>query len=379
LNGDPQSLGLRNQMDQLAILARTLLPSMLDSASGLFPHKALWTSNGLHPIGTNVLYSAMSAIGIQTDAHDEQSKIVDLGSTLNALYERALRRSSSLSALAATVWALALAGDDRTNLLLQTTQRRFRASMSSSMELGLVLSALAAYIDAFPDSRSETATIAMAAQHELVSRFSDSSQLFRGSSAPLRLRRAAHLKMTSFASQVYPIHGLAHFARSAETSPPTQILRAADRLVEMQGPLGQWWWIYSSSTGAVVEGYPIYAVHQDAMAFMALAPLQNLGLRSYGRELAGGLQWIFGDNELGTSLANFERVFISRCIQRKGGDADGPFGMSRSQHRRALLASWGFGSSAALEATPQELEILQECRPYHLGWLLYARSLIKDW
>jgi hypothetical protein len=379
LKVDPLSSDMRNQMDQLAKLARTLLPSMLDSASGLFPQKAVWTSNGPHPIGTNVLYSAMSAIGIQMDSHDEKTRMVDLESTLDALYERALRRSSSLSALAATIWALAVAGDDRTNLLLQIIQRRFRASMSSSMELGLVLSALAAFIEAFPGSRSEPATTAVAAQHELVNRFSDSSQLFRGSSAALRPRRAAHLKMTSFASQVYPIHGLAHFARSAETSPPTQILRAADRLVEMQGPLGQWWWLYSPSTGAVVEGYPVYAVHQDAMAFMALAPLQNLGLRSYRRELAGGLQWIFGDNELGTSLADFERVFISRCIQRKGGDADGPLGMSRSQHRRALLASWGFASSAASEPRPQELEILQECRPYHLGWLLYARSLIEGW
>jgi hypothetical protein len=379
LNVDPQSSGMRNQMDQLAILARTLLPAMLDSASGLFPQKAVWTSNGLHPMGANVLYSAMSAIGIQADSRDEASRMVDLGSTLNALYERARRGSSSLSALAATTWALAVARDDRTNLLLQTIQRRFRASKSSSMELGLVLSALAAFIEGFPGSRSEPATIAVAAQHELVNRFSDSSQLFRGSSAALRPRRAAHLKMTSFASQVYPIHGLAHFARAAETPPPTQILRAADRLVEMQGPLGQWWWIYSSSTGAVVEGYPVYAVHQDAMAFMALAPLQNLGLRSYARELAGGLQWIFGGNELGTSLPDFERVFISRCIQRRGGDADGQFGMSRSQLRRALLGSWGFGSSAALEASPHELEILQECRPYHLGWILYARSLIEDW
>jgi hypothetical protein len=185
--------------------------------------------------------------------------------------------------------------------------------------------------------------------------------------------------MTSFASQVYPIHGLAEYARVTETSPPQEILSAADRLVELQGPLGQWWWIYCPRTGRVVEGYPVYAVHQHAMAFMALAPLVNLGLRHYQEELGRGLQWLFGSNELGTPLVDFDAAFVSRCIQRRGGDAEGSLGMSHAQWWRAVLSSWRLRPRGRTEPDQDELEILDEYRPYELGWLLYARSLAAGW
>jgi hypothetical protein len=185
--------------------------------------------------------------------------------------------------------------------------------------------------------------------------------------------------MTSFATQVYPIHGLAEYARVTGTSPPREILRAADRVVELQGPLGQWWWIYRPSTGGVLEGYPVYSVHQHAMAFMALAPLVNLSLRDYREVLGRGLQWIFGPNELDAPLVDFEDAFVSRCIQRRGGHAEGVLGMSRSQWWRTVLSSWSRESPARPKPGPAELEVLEEYRPYELGWLLYARSLVAHW
>jgi hypothetical protein len=366
-------------MERLAVVARKLLPSMWDESSGLFAHKVVRSPAGVRPVRRNALYSAISAIGIENDRQDGKSRAVELDGTLDALCALALRKSSSTDLLAATIWALAVAGDSRTTSLLETLVRRFKASGCSSMELGLVLSGLAAAIDASPGQRDAGATVAAEATRELVKRFSDAAQLFRGSSWAIRPRRQLQWKMTTFANQVYPIHGLAQFSRAAETTPPIQIQRAADRLVEMQGALGQWSWIYSANTGAVVERYPVYAVHQDAMAFMALAPLHKLGMRSYRDELARGLRWIFGQNELRTSLVDFERSFISRCIQRRGADAEGPLGMSGSQWRRVILSSWGHRSSANEEPGPDDLEILEECRPYHLGWLLYARSLISDW
>jgi hypothetical protein len=375
----PQAIDLPARMDRLATLAQQLLPSMLDARSGLFAQKTLWGAHGPQSVDTNALYSAMAAIGIHNDDAQGRMVSVRLDVTHDALVDLSLAAGSSMGLIAATTWALAAAGDERTGTVLNVIEHRFEPIRSSSMEIGLVLSALAAVVDTFPPLRDKAAGVAAPATQELIARFSGAARLFRGSSWAIRPRRLLEWNLTSFASQVYPIHGLAQCARAFETPAPQQIRDAADQLVAMQGPLGQWWWIYSIRTGAVLEAYPVYSVHQDAMAFMALASLEGLGFDSYRAELARGLAWIFGENELHTPMVDFDRGFMSRCIQRRGSDADGIFGMSPAQRRRVVLSSWRLRkqSDAALELN--ELEILHEARPYHLGWVLYARSLVKDW
>jgi hypothetical protein len=366
---------MRSQIDELATLARRLLPSMLDEQTGLYAQKVVWDKIGPQAKGSSRLYSAMSAIGISRDT--QRGSLETPNTTLGSLHALALEGPSTTGELAATIWALAEAGDDRADQLLRLFIPRFKPSASSTMELGLVLAASAAAIDAFA-SAGVVARPATAAADELLARFSSSANLFRGSASALRPRQKLQARMTSFASQVYPMLGLVEFARATGTTPPAQVTKAADRLVELQGPLGEWWWIYSSKTGAVLEGHPVYSVHQHAMAFMALAPLQNLQLGTYSSDLARGLQWIFGDNELKTPVVDFGHDMVARCIQRIGSDADGPLGLSVPQWRKVVLSSLGL-RSVRPPATENDLEILWECRPYELGWLLYARSLINDW
>jgi hypothetical protein len=368
-------LSMRSQIDELTTLARKLLPPMRDEQTGLYAQKVVWTKTGPEARGSNRLYSAMSAIGISRDSAHRELGV--LHTTLRSLHALALNGPSTTGELATTIWALAEARDDRAEELLHQFMPRFKPSASSTMELGLVLAALAATVDAFANT-DVVAPPATAATNEVLERFSGSANLFGGSASALRPRQKLQSRMTSFASQVYPILGLAEFARATSTTPPPQVTKAADRLVELQGPLGQWWWIYSAKTGAVLEAYPVYSVHQHAMAFMALAPLQNLRLGTYSSDLARGLQWLFGDNEMKASLVDFEQDVLARCIQRTGADSDGPLGMSRSQWRDVILSSWGLRSPRP-EAAGDHLEILRECRPYELGWLLYARSLISDW
>lgn len=369
---------LRTRMDQLAMLGRRLLPSMFDANSGLFVHKIVWSADGLHASGTNAWYSAISAIGLHNDDTAEVVPI-RLDATTDTLLDACLRKRSSIGLIGATTWALAAATDTRTGSAVEVLDHRFNPIRSSSMELGIALAGLAAVIDAFPRLAPQAARIAALAKEELLHRFSHNAELFRGSSWAFRPRRLLQRNLTSFASQVYPIHGLAQYARASETSPPEHIRRAAERLIATQGELGQWWWIYSVRNGDVIEGYPVYSVHQDAMAFMALASLENLGLGSYRGALARGLAWVFGENELRTPLVDFDRALVSRCIQRRGADANGPFGMSRQQRRRVVLSSWRLRKPLDLAHGRGELEILEEDRPYHLGWLLYARSLVKSW
>jgi hypothetical protein len=367
-------------MEQLAAVGRMLLPSMLDP-SGLFAHKALRRPQGIQAFGTNYLYSAMSVIGLAKDRSDTRSK-VHLGDTLDKLYALSVGESSQpTGVLAATSWALAAAHDPRSDSLARVMAHRLRVSTSSSMELGLVLSALAAVIDESPASREQSLTLAGLVERELLGRFSDPAQLFLGDPRTLRAAHPFRMRITSFASQVYPIHGLAELARVRETDPAQQIVRAADHVVETQGELGQWWWVYSPRSGRVLESYPVYSVHQHGMAFMALAPIQNLGLRTYASHLERGVQWLFGQNEIDTPLVDFDHTFISRCLQRRGSDADGLLGMSTSQRVGLRLSSWGMRRPKDVGSPPDalELELLDECRSYELGWLLYARSLVVDW
>jgi hypothetical protein len=365
------------QLDELATAARRLLPSMLDDQKGLFAHKAVRTSSGVKPLGSNAVYSAMSVVGILSDGGDWPADALPVDRILERLHELALHSSPPGNLVPTTIWALAESGDERACSLVRGRGQGFSGAGRSSMELGLLLAALAATMAAFPDSRDDCVETAALATAELLDRFSDSAQLFRGRAKRFRPSRQFDWLLTSFASQVYPIHGLARFALASETDLPGEAVRAADHLVEHQGPLGQWWWIYSTASGAVLDGYPVYSVHQDAMAFMALAPLQILGIRSYDEELAHGLRWMFGENELSAAMVDVDHPFFSRCIERRGANADGSLGMSGSQRLRVVLSSWGLPARPDPAPRPEHLEVLAETRPYHLGWVLYARSLME--
>ena len=47
-------------------------------------------------------------------------------------------------------------------------------------------------------------------------------------------------------------------------------IETADALCRLQGPAGQWWWIYDVERGTPAIRYPVYSIHQDAMGPMAL-------------------------------------------------------------------------------------------------------------
>ena len=82
----------------------------------------------------------------------------------------------------------------------------------------------------------------------------------------------------SFADQVYPLQALARLHASADDREALTVADGvADKICAAQGDSGQWWWHYDSRNGSVVEGYPVYSVHQHAMAPMALLDLAEAG------------------------------------------------------------------------------------------------------
>jgi len=164
-------------------------------------------------------------------------------------------------------------------------------------------------------------------------------------------------RVGSFADQVYPTFAMAHFSQVfGNGEARDKALRCAEAICRLQGPLGQWWWHYDSVSGRVVEHYPVYSVHQHGMAPMALLALQETCGANFQASISNGLRWITGANELHQDLEDVDAGVAWRCIQPA----------KTNPYAKGIYALLG------KEPTRGPLHTLYECRPYELGWLLYA-------
>jgi hypothetical protein len=171
----------------------------------------------------------------------------------------------------------------------------------------------------------------------------------------------------SFADQVYPLQALARLHASADDQ---SALAAAEGVAEAicaaQGESGQWWWHYDSRFGDVVEGYPVYSVHQHAMAPMALMDLADAGGESHLDSVGRGLRWLSERPESSEALVLDDPPITWRKVAR----AD------RRKAVRGLRATStrirpGWRISLLDRFFPPGV-VDHECRPYELGWLLFT-------
>lgn len=171
-----------------------------------------------------------------------------------------------------------------------------------------------------------------------------------------------------FADLVYPIQALAHYHKATGHSRPLEIAEmCAARMCASLGKDGQWWWHYDVRTGGVVEGYPVYAVHQDAMAPMALLDLEEAGGSAHPEAIARGLSWLKAAPELdGGTLIDESAEVIWRKVARRE-----PRKLTR---RLQALASRAHPTIRVpgLNTVFPPGAVDYESRPYHAGWLLYA-------
>lgn len=375
---ETQSPGdLRERFQGLPELSLEALPRMFDQESGLFCQKAVLDGDHLSNRGSNVFYSAMSTVGILRQSLSPAESVFPLGRALDALH-RVAAAGTSPPVLANVVWAMALAEDPRGADLARQLAERDDLLNCDSAVLGHVIHGLAVATEAYPEQGGLVMRACRRLVPQLLERFSAEADLFGPFRRPTGVRSALTQRLTSFAAQVYPLHGLASFYRVSGESPAPVLRRVAERIVDAQGDLGQWWWLYATQNRAVLEGYPVYSVHQDGMAFMALLPVEALGEGSYREALGLGLDWLFGANELSTTdLVRRDPAAVFRSIQRVGSDADAMFGISRANLARVIARSARPGADHT-RAEPAELEVLFESRPYHLGWLLHAYALAAE-
>src|SRR5262249_50738351 len=173
----------------------------------------------------------------------------------------------------------------------------------------------------------------------------------------------AHL--ACFADQVYPVQALARLHATADDPAALAAAQAAaDGICAGQGAAGQWWWHYDARTGDVVEGYPVYTVHQHAMAPMALLDLADAGGPRHDAAIARGLAWLADRPEYAGPMIHDELGVTTRKVARRDPKklVRGVRGAStglRAGLRLGLLDR-GFPPGAG---DP-------ECRPAEFGWRL---------
>jgi hypothetical protein len=184
------------------------------------------------------------------------------------------------------------------------------------------------------------------------------------------LVRTYRSHIACFADQVYPIQALARLHHSGDDP---RALAAAERtaahICRLQGDGGQWWWHYDARTGKVVEGYPVYTVHQHAMAPMALLDLTEAGGGDFVEPIQRGLQWIAAPAELGPgaeSMIHDDEGVTWRKVFR--GD---PRKVVRGLHTVTTRAVPGLKLPGVGAVYPPRA-VDRECRPYEFGWLLFS-------
>jgi hypothetical protein len=370
-------LGLIADRDtQSATLLETLLPLALRRlAEQYVDGEFVFTTTGeaapgggwtLRPAGRSVRYTAIVALGLLRVGEPEQRAVLagQTAADLVGLLAKRLDEASHTGDVALICWAAAEAGhSELPHALARLAQLDRGRPGLDVVSASWVVSALVA---ARPQADVEE-PLAAARQRLLSARSDTSYPHLTGAGAWYR----AHVG--SFADQVYPIQALARLHGSAADPEALAVANAvAKTICDAQGPAGQWWWHYDSRTGGVVEGYPVYTVHQHAMAPMALLDLADAGGDAHLTEICRGLRWLAAPPEAranGPANSPVQLVLADPPITwRKIARADhrklvrGVRAASTRLHPRTRLA--------VLDRMYPPGAVDFECRPYELGWLL---------
>jgi hypothetical protein len=170
-----------------------------------------------------------------------------------------------------------------------------------------------------------------------------------------------------FADQVYSVMGLSRlFAARGNAAALASAEACAAAICAAQGPAGQWWWHYDVRNGSVVEGYPVYSVHQHAMGPMALLDLREAGGTDHMVAVARGLDWLDVHPEVEEPLVSENLGVIWRKVARHepGKTVRYLSSATTALKQRFILPKFD------VLFPPNQIDY--ECRPYELGWLLYA-------
>lgn len=355
------------RLSSLLEFAVSGLERMFRPNLGMFCHRVVKSNGRLILDGVSPRYTAMTLLGLNRYAAVGGQQPYGVAGLAASLVRRTEWIENS-GDLGLSLWLCAQAVPDELEAVLAEMSPRAAlatcpaARRGSTMEMAWLLTGLAEAMRARPSLQGALTAYAADCCARLV-RNQGTHGLFGHVQSGRGVRQRLRARIGSFADQVYPIYALCAYLRAQPDGQSLERATSCARAIcANQGALGQWWWHYDSGSGRVVQRYPVYSVHQDAMAPMALHALSDAGGPSMLGPIARGLDWIYGANEAGLDLRDPATQLIWRSIRFRG--------RVRMIQQEARLFALGGAASATC------LEVLEECRPYHLGWLLYALARV---
>lgn len=348
---------------ELCDMAARGLQPMLDPEKHIFCYTYRQSDDGLARIGLSPRYTMMTLLGLHRYEESGRRSPIATVPVLETLLQD-LQWVNGAGDLGLLLWTCGELAPERVpeiygRLRAQEALTRFAdGQLGSTMEVAWYLTGLVACLEANCSALSGLAE-QIAEAKEILKRNCGSAGVYghRSRSNPPAgyLRR----RIGSFADQVYPTIALARLSQASyDDEARLMALRTANTMCELQGSMGEWCWHYDAATARVVSRYPVFSVHQHAMAPMMLFAAGEACGRDFSDAIYKGLAWIGGSNELRRDFIEPEPGLVWRCISLSGMD----------KYSDAALRFLGMRSGA----TDARLGIRFECRPYELGWLLYA-------
>ena len=365
--------------DRLLAVAESGLPAMYRAGQDTFvftraarpepggrPAGGRWQ---LEDRGSSLRYSAITVLGARLLPPVRQRAVLGghTADEFTGLLVQQLPGVTNLGDAALVAWAAAETGHPKlADALDRVAALDAGGGPRYTVEAAWVLSALAA-----ARSSADVERPLAAARDRLLRSRTGDSPLFPHATGPgLVPWYRAHV--SCFADQTYPLQALARLHASGDDP---EALAAADacaaRICALQGDAGQWWWHYDARTGTVVEGYPVYSVHQHAMAPTALFDLTDAGGSDFGAAVRRGLSWMAEPPELAAagrqeSLILDEAGVTWRKVHR--GDPAKAVRAARGLVTRPLPGA----RLGVLDRVYRPAAVDRECRPYEFGWMLHA-------
>jgi len=359
---------LHQMAESLTEIAKAGLGQYYTNADNGLPYSATIGPDSEWKLsGVSLRYAAISQIGLgrwieyhpedRTHLPDLWPRIVDNHHEITQIGDLAL-----------ALWAgiESKASDSRLFADAMSAAWQDHADMCNAVELAWVLQACTLALHRDKDLQFYIEPLMEEAKDQLLNLFRPQQSLFQRHNRP-GFRQAISRRIACFADQVYPILALVNYGQAFDDRQCIAFAeKAVAQICELQGPLGQWWWHYDTLKGEVCEEYPVFSVHQDAMAPMAIMASDRLTNQNHFSEIELGLRWLFGRNELDENLVLNDAGIIWRDIEKRDCG-------KVSRAARALLCVADLKLLHRLAGKCfVGFRINRECRPYHLGWILYA-------
>ena len=346
-------------IDELRTLSFRLLERMYLPDQKIFAFKLQKHGNDIRKEGVSRRYTAITLIGLAAEDLAAVKKVLH-GQPIEEVCAKLVADSASwdnIGDVALTAWAAAAVGVDRSASWKRIEQLDPMNAPYPTVEIAWVLAASSI------DRSCRLDDLREAVAERLLTSFNHSAGTFPHMLGKSKGARFSHV--SCFADLVYPTHALAHYSRRASDRAALQAAnRCAEQFSNLQGDAGQWWWHYDVRTGAVVEGYPVYSVHQHAMGPLALIAAQDAGGSNFIEPLIKGLKWMKSCPELnGGCLMDSANDIMWRKVARKE-----PNKLSRMMQGAASSVHPRLRAPAMFSPGAIDFEV----RPYELGWLLYA-------